>query len=326
MKPSLRSMSATERNELQLRSFSAVVFGEPQTAPVRDLYLVQHMVFPDGDVVAMGTLAWMPPVCPVVRHPDGVPLPGPCPEGILSPQADHPIDLIGYDEFHHEAFGNAVTRDGTFGRSEGHRCVVAVRNARLIGWASGHNANSSLLIAATNSDGFDVGASSFLPPLKTRVPCIECVWVAKDHRGTGLGAELIRALSATWGLTPDRVAYGLPFSRAGFHLVRATVGPQFLCAAQSISALRLTAQNASRLARPDARIEVPAIPPELVAEGEKLADECFDFSSAFSCPIERPKPKREASRHRPRSQPQPQPRPRTRNLFRQRAARRLATN
>ena len=187
--------------------------------------------------------------------------------------------MLAYDAFHGETFGGPSGEDAVE-VTEGCSSVIAVKDNRMVGWVSGQPTEAALLMAGTTPDGFDAGSCSFMPPLKVAVPAIELAWVAKNHRGQGVASELARALASEWKLPPSRVAYGLPFTRAGFALARAVAGPRFLASTQGIMTHLVTASDAAGLAAPDAVVKMPDLTPAQAKAVERMnavADQVFDF-------------------------------------------------
>ena len=67
---------SAETQRSRYETMKAVIFGAPRTELVRDLFLIQHIHYPDDRVAVLATMAWAPPIVPMTIHPDGIELPG----------------------------------------------------------------------------------------------------------------------------------------------------------------------------------------------------------------------------------------------------------
>jgi GNAT superfamily N-acetyltransferase len=292
-----RARPASERQQAQLEVGQIIFLGKPGSELVRDSYLIQHLRHADGSVTALATLAWVPRILrPLVLHPAGFALPRPQADGVYSEfGADTEwVDAQGYGAFHAHIFGTPA--DDTAEACAAMTSVVRVIDGRIVAWVSGRLTDSALLIALTTAAGFNAKDCVFLPPLRSKIPSVEIAWVAENYRGRGIAAELVRALTARWGLTPDRVAYTLPFTSAGFQLARSVAGPRFVAVTQGIITMLVAANEAGTLAPPDGLIDVPEPTPEIAERIELLQSKTstlFDLGRVYSNPtVTTPRPKR----------------------------------
>jgi len=244
-----------------------VLFGRPGSERLRPLYLVLHQRV-GGRTFFFTSLVAAPDVTPIVDHPRGVRIAGarlPDATFVVPARDLAAYDEVGYGVFHEEMFGRRVDENAV--APAGHRSVVAVRDNRVVGWLSAHETTGPLLVATAGRDWFDAPRCLFVPPLKKPHPAVESVWVARDFRRSSIASEMVRAAAATWGLRPTELAYGLPFSRAGFRLARSVTGGRFLAATPFVVAGAADGADASRLARPDATLDLGPIPTDLLEEG-----------------------------------------------------------
>lgn len=224
-------------------------------------------------VTQLATLVWFPPAAPACRqYPEGYPV---APEVLAAlPTLGDGPGIVVVRPAENPWIGELVTAlVRASGRELNHRTlaekaaefdadqvyVIAIEDGRACGFAAAYQHTSNLILSTTNATGFIPEGCMFVPPLVgMTIPCTELVWVADRWRGVGLADALVRTMAEAFEMPVAKMAYGLPFSRAGFRLVRRVVGDQFIAAAQQIGAVMLPLSQESRLAPCHHRIAVSA--------------------------------------------------------------------